>query len=331
MKVLFIVGSLPSEEKPWRMPFVQSQIDSLRDIGVDIDILNLTSLFGQGWAKYIKTIVKLPKYISRDAYDLIHAHYSLCGIVGLFQHQLPLVVSLMGSDLLPVPKEENRSLLKIKLEQYCGKLVAHFSDFVIVKSEEMANRIPFCRNIAVIPNGVDFKKFCPMNNDMAKTKFHLPMNKKIILFASNPNNNNKNISLARKAFEIFINNYQTDVFLWNVWQMRHKDMPFVLNAADVLIFTSLSEGSPNLVKEAMACNLPIVSVPVGDVPYIIKGTKNCYLADYDPEIIAEKLNIVLSTGTRSNGRVMIRHLSLKKIALRIMTVYENIVANNPSK
>lgn len=325
MKILYIVAVLPTKEKPWVQPFVKSQIESIKNLGIDVEILNLTASFGEGWQKYMKGVFRLRDTLRNNEFDLIHAHYSYCGMVGLFQNRLPLVVSLMGCDIWSDPGGKDNNPTRNRIEGFSGKFIARFSDYIIVKSQEMANLIPFKKKIRVVPNGVDFSHFMPMDKETAKSKFNLPRNKKIILFACDHTDKRKNFFLAKSAFNILDSLNPGEYFFWNVWEIDHSLMPFVLNAADVLVFTSFFEGSPNLVKEAMACNLPIVSVPVGDVPEIIRSTKNCYVADYDPSWVAEKLKEATSFGSRSNGREKIEHLRLERIAYKIESVYKNVL------
>ena len=112
-----------------------------------------------------------------------------------------------------------------------------------------------------------------------------------------------------------------------VYNVPHSDIVKYMFAADVLVFTSLWEGSPNVIKEAMACNCPIVSVDVGDVKDVIEGVENCYLVDYDAKNIAEKLNRVLKNGKRSNGREKILKMGLdsESVANRIVEIYKDVL------
>ena len=88
------------------------------------------------------------------------------------------------------------------------------------------------------------------------------------------------------------------------------------------------EGSPQFVKEAMACNCPIVSVDVGDVKEVIDSVENCYLAPYDAKDIAEKLRIVLADGRRTNGRDKILKMGLdsESVAKKIVEIYKSVLS-----
>jgi glycosyltransferase involved in cell wall biosynthesis len=81
----------------------------------------------------------------------------------------------------------------------------------------------------------------------------------------------------------------------------------------------------------MACNLPIVSVPVGDVPEVIGGTDGCYLCHQDPPDVAEKLVLALRYSGRTNGREKIADLDHSVIAQRILTLYQEVVSEKRKK
>jgi glycosyltransferase involved in cell wall biosynthesis len=98
-----------------------------------------------------------------------------------------------------------------------------------------------------------------------------------------------------------------------------------LNASNVLLLTSLTEGSPNIVKEALACDLPVVSVEVGDVSERIREIEGCYLALSEPDDLATKLRMVHSGPGRVPGRVRMQGLSLEQVALRLRDFYSELL------
>jgi len=105
-----------------------------------------------------------------------------------------------------------------------------------------------------------------------------------------------------------------------------EQVVLLLNAVDVILMTSFTEGSPQIIKEAMACNCPVVSVPVGDVPELIKNVPGCYLADYNANDVAEKIKQTLNFGSRTDGRKRILDLGLdgETVAKRILQIYNSL-------
>jgi glycosyltransferase involved in cell wall biosynthesis len=108
----------------------------------------------------------------------------------------------------------------------------------------------------------------------------------------------------------------------------HAVVPTYMSACDALVLTSALEGSPMVIKEAMACNLPIVSVRVGDVPEVIGDTPGCALVERDPAKIAEQLVAVLREPHRTDGRTRIDHLGHDRIARRILEVYARAICRS---
>lgn len=336
MRVLHIVGVMPDSGTPWAMPFVESQIESLRKAGLEIDVLDLSANFGRSWTKYLKGIVELRRRLYENRYDLLHAHYSYCGWIARCQWAVPVVVSLMGSDLSGTPDLQGRQTWTGWIDRVASLLLVYLVEHVIVKSQWMATQVPRKCNISVLPNGVDFEQFKPLPRSMAREHFGMGEQDKVILFAADPANPVKNYALAQKAVDIMNAGAANSLnLLWPFYNQPHEEVPLAMNAADVLLLTSFHEGSPNVVKEAMACNLPIVSVRVGDVAEIISGARYCYLADYDPNDIATKLALVFESGERSNGRQCIENLRLEIVAARLAEIYGQVLenarsGNNPS-
>jgi glycosyltransferase involved in cell wall biosynthesis len=327
MKILQVVAGLPSSSSPAVGTFIASQIRSLRDNGVDLEILDLSLGNIKGFKRYLFGIPKLRRTIRFNHYDIIHAHYSYCGWVARSQRDIPIVVSLMGSDLQGTPDRSGRQTVRGMIDRWSSCLLSCHVDHTIVKSYQMAQLLPNRVNVSIIPNGVDFNLFKPMNRKLAREHFGFDDKQKIVLFVANPKRVVKNFPLAQEAVNLLnANNVSTDYFLWPFFNQSHAEVCISMNAADVLLVTSFSEGSCNVIKEAMACNTPIVSVRVGDVPDIIMGARNCYLAEYDPDDIAEKLFQVITVGGRSDGRQNIEYFRIETIAQRLIELYNSVIS-----
>src|SRR2546427_538845 len=146
---------------------------------------------------------------------------------------------------------------------------------------------------------------------------------RLVLFVGNPALPRKRYPLARQAVGIVAQSLPVELVLG--WAVPHDQIPYFMNACDALVFTSLQEGSPNVVKEALACNLPVVSVRVGDVPVRLKGVEGCELcADDRPETIAAALERVLRRNQRIAGRSVVQHLDEQKLTEQVIAIYRSV-------
>lgn len=302
-------------------PIVKNQVESLCKIGLDVDYYPVK---GGGIFGYIKNIRPLRKFLMKKSYDIIHAHYGLSGIISaLAKRKNKLIVSYMGDDLIGSNKIDGSYYFSGKIITSIVKIFARFfNHYSIVKSEEMSMKLKNLKNVATIPNGVDLDKFYIIPKDVARAKLNLPKNKKLVLFAADPKRPEKNYPLAKKATELL----NDDVELITVFSRPQNELLFYYNAVDCLVLSSFHEGSPNVIKEAMACNCPIVSTNVGDVKKIIDNTEGCFIASFQPEEYSNKINMAISFANKTNGRAKIQKLGYdsETIARSIQTIYNKI-------
>ena len=181
------------------------------------------------------------------------------------------------------------------------------------------------KNAQIIPNGVDMNKFKPSPIIKSRQLLGWDDSKKHILFAANPKKPVKNFQIAKKSFDLIKRTKKQLHYLDNV---PNESMVNWHNSADVVLLTSLWEGSPNVIKEAMACNVPIVSVDVGDVREVVENTKGCFITTFDVNDIAENISKALDFGKRTKGRDDIKHLESSIIAKKIIAIYKLILSNN---
>lgn len=305
MKVLFVSGSNRELSS-----VVEDQAASLSDVGIEVEHYLIQ---GKGGLGYILNIPLLRKKIATNNYDLIHAHFSHSGVtaslstIGL---KKKVITSLMGSDV-------NRNFRIRMLSKFFSVFIWHL---VIVKSEDMKRTLGY-NKAKVLPNGVNFSIFRPLDKEICKKKVEFNSKYNIIFVAHTPERKVKNLPLARNAFK-FLNN--DEVKLHIISYLNRREIPIYMSAADVLILTSFSEGSPNVIKEAMACGCPIVSTNVGDVESVIGKTKGCYLSSFDPMEFKSKMELALKHEGRTTGRDDIKHLDSRVIANQLKKIYQSV-------
>lgn len=303
MRVLF-VSAVGTDGKPRAV--VRAQGEALRKAEIDISYF---CIGGGGLISYLRAIPRLRREVNKVNPDIVHAHYYLSGIVSSLALTKPLVVSLMGSDV-------NGGLF----QQFLSSLFARLSwDVTIVKTAAMKQKLGRDKTL-IIPNGVDTTLFYEQDYDESLKVTGLPHDKKTIIFPGNPDRREKNWPMAVKTIEIL---NRPDVQLTPLHGKPATELPFWYSSASAMLSVSLWEGSPNMVKEAMACNLPLVATPAGDIPWLTDGVKGCKLISYDPHEAAMALGNILDEGMRSVGRKRIFDLELDSspVSQKIITVY----------
>jgi glycosyltransferase involved in cell wall biosynthesis len=313
MKVLF-VASGNKNGKPGAV--VKNQADSLKGLGISIDFYLVK---GKGIFGYLKNVFPLIKHIKRNPPDIIHSHYSMSAmattIALFFIHRHLHVVSLMGSD----------AQLKGTLKGLVKLFNNGFWNSTVLKSKQMLIDTGI-KKATVIPNGVNIKKVENLDKHISTSHSSKDKTtqKKTVLFAANPNRKSKNYLLAKKAMDI------VDSQLKVVYNKTHEEILSEILQTDILLLTSRWEGSPNIIKEAMACNRPIVATDVGDIRWLFGNEPGHYICDFDPQDIAAKIEQALDFNDkngRTNGRNRIIELGLDSISIakKLESVYNEVL------
>lgn len=314
MRVLMLTNMYPHEADPSFGTFVYEQVRSLRALGVDIDVL-----FVNGRASvwnYATGYLRLWRQLTCVKYDLIHAHYVFSGWIARAQWGLPIVQSFHA----PGQMRTYQGWL-------CKRLVPLVDEAIVTSADHKA-RLGYA-DAHIIPCGVDFNLFSPRPRDEARAELGWNPTRKVAIWVGDPRPE-KRVDLAYAAYEA-LRQHRDDTDLHVVSKVEHDTIPIYMNAADVLLLTSDHEGSPVVIKEAMACNLPLVSTAVGDVLEVIGGVEGCFLAEQTPGDLAAKLELALSFGRRTRGREAIEHLQTRAEAGRILDLYEELLARHRAK
>ena len=331
LRVLMVTSDWPTPGKPRTTNFIKRQADFLSAAGVAVDVFAFSG--SKRPANYLRAWWQLRRRLRNTRYDLIHAQFGQSGVLA-FPKRLPLVVTLRGSDILGIVSDaDGRHTALGRMLTSLTRWVADRADAVIVVSDHMKAHLRRSRSAHVIPSGLDLELFRPIPMQEARQKLGLSLDKRLVLFAGRPHQARKRYELARAAVDA-LNARRAEgsqpvelVVAWGVW---YTDMPLYMNACDALVFTSMQEGSPNVVKEALACNLPVVSVAVGDVEERLAGVANCALvpdgspAEQVPALTAG-LERVLADGRRSDGRAHVAHLDETLLTQRVIGIYRSIL------
>lgn len=318
MRVLFI----SSGRKGFVNPIIQNQGNSLCRAGVEVDFFMVS---GSGWRSYVKDIKPLRAQIKSGNYDVIHPHYAFCAYlvnmaaIGL---RKPLVVSLMGSDIWQ--HKWYPALVRTWARVWNWKSI-------IVKSAEMRERVGIPRAI-VVPNGVDMERFNELPRAKCREQLGWDATKLHVLFPADPGLARKNWPLAEGAVELLnermrelANEGVREIELHGMVGVPNDQTPIMYNAVDAVVLPSFYEGSANAVKEAMACNAPIVTTDMGDCRERIEGVDGCYVANtYEVEEFAELLGKALKHGkTQGRERLLADGIADYQIAERLISIYKS--------
>ena len=232
----------------------------------------------------------------------------------------------MGSDAYGEYIGENKVLFLSRYMTLLTYIIQPFVKAIISKSENIERYVYMKRKSYILPNGINLDKFKskPINQN---DHYDFDSKKKRVLFLGSKNSIRKNIKLVQDAIS-HLN--LKDVELINPFPILHEAVPKYLNSANVLAMCSFMEGSPNVIKEAMACNCPIVTTDVGDVKWVLGETKGCYIASFRAEDYAAKLGEALKfseTIGRTKGRRRIEELGLNSetVAKRLIEIYKSVI------
>ena len=311
---------------PTFSPFVRVQSRFLRELGLSVTVGivdDRTSILG-----VLRNFNRIRQEIADLRPTVVHVQYgSMISIIGAYARgDAKLVITFIGSDLLGSHNNGIVWAFRDFMARRLGLFAAHQATAINVVSENLYAALPpgLRHKAFIMPNGIDVTRFAPMDKSECREKLGWPADAQIVLFnASTPGNQRvKNAPLANAAIDVARKTFP-GVRLHAISNVSHDQVPLLMNAADCLLVTSLSEGSPNFVQEAMACNLPVVSVPCGDIIERIKYTFPGAVCPYHPLFLGEALVQVLRSPRRSNGREQLEAQDLNgtKIAEKLSRLY----------
>lgn len=268
----------------------------------------------------------LRRMLRNGEFDVLHAQYGavngfLCAAAA---GSRPLVLSLRGSDLNRVP---SMNPVRNAITRLLSQLAARRADAVICVSEALREQL-WCdrRKVVVIPTGVDLEVFRPVDRARARHELAWSDDEPVVLFNAGQAPQQKGLPLVQAAVDLLhAQSIPLRLHVTTGGHSRHEMARF-LSAADCLVLASETEGSPNVVKEAMACNLPVVSVDAGDVRERLRGAEPGAIVAREPVALAEAIGAVIARPQRSNGRELLLRQGLSQVdtMARLQSVYASL-------
>ena len=318
MKILVIA----SDKQGKFAPFIEEQITALQACNVEIIRYAVT---GKGITGYLRELPHLKRMISQEKPDVIHAHFGLCGLLATLASigmHTPVVVTYHGCD---INAKKNRPFSQMAMRLSAWNIfVSHRQMLNAYSTEQRANKHS---NWSIIPCGIDTHLFDSENccEEWFDNRF---TNKNYVLFAGSYTEPVKCAALAKQTIEVYNQNHpDSPIEMIELRGYTRDEVVTLMHKCKTLLLTSIREGSPQVVKEAMACGCPIVSVDVGDVAERLDQMEGGYvISTRDPRDIATALEQSIHVG-RTNGREKLLEdgLDNAQIAKKLIDIYTKII------
>lgn len=312
---------IPGDPGGASMVFSKRDVEHIRKAGVDTRTFFLKSrtrpvvLFAE-WRRLRRELRAFRPHI-------VHAHYgTVTAFVTVLSARSPTVLTFHSAEFT---HELGISVVRQKAGRILTRFAAQRADRIVCVAEEFKHRLSWCEEkVSVIPSSVDVEVFTPQSRDRARAALGWNPADAVVLFYSGRNPETKRLDVAMATIEIARQTYGPIRFEILGRSVAPDRVPLYLNAADCLLCTSQAEGSPTIVKEAMACNLPVVAVDVGDVKRRLQGVANCFIEPRDPAALASRVGQVLRSRERSDGRMHLSDVTSDACRDRYLAIYRTL-------
>lgn len=298
----------------------------LCELGINVRIFFLErQRYGQ--FIYLNAVRKIETAFNKNECNLVHVQFG--GIQALQAVRAVgrrTIITFHGTDLHGGNPLNLPDKVSCWLGRYASRWAARRAGWNIIVAEHLGQHlVGVTERIDVIPTGVDYNIFYPRSISESKRLLSLDDSTHYILFCDANRNPVKRADLARSVVQLVQTGRPNTKFL-ELNRVPHRDVPLYLNASDCVLITSEKEGSPNIVKEAIACNVPVVSVAVGDIPERLNGIENCFVTSTRPSDLAQAVDNILEKNERANGREMKRaEIENMAVCQKVMLIYENVL------
>lgn len=311
MKILIVCSYKPQMPEGC-VPFIREQVDALRTQGCECEYYHVK---GKGFVGYLREIPGLRKKIREWKPDVVHAHYGLsCLVANFATRRVPVVSTYHGSDI------------NVKSVRRFSKMAIRLSAWNVFVSKRNVDIAQPKKHWSLIPCGVALSDDQLQTRAKARNALRWSAAEKRVLFAGAFDNDVKDPELAKQAMKE-LKNEGVNAELIELKGYNRQQVNTLMCAVSCLLMTSKTEGSPQVVKEAMACGCPIVSVDVGDVAERTEGVSGCFVVkSREPRDIAEALKKATAFEGKTNGRehILAAGLTNELVAKRIIEIYKQI-------
>ena len=328
MRILVVTNMYPFDAMPYYGVFVKREKDTLQKLGSDTDVYFINGKLSRG--NYFRSVLGIARKVKSFRPDIIHIHHSYSVYptyiaLKLIQKKIPLVFTLHeGAALSPRVIGSRNIFNQLRHAKWIKLQACKLVDMVIAVNKNLLTSLNYTGPYREIPCGVDTEIFYPMDKESCRKKLNFPDNKKIVFFPGA-------IERAEKGYTLFSRSValldgRIKVILGG--KINPEMMPYYYNGSDVVVQASHYEASPITIKEALACNVPLVSTPAGDTPTMVYGLPGCFICQPHPIEIALSINKAIDFGKRTQGREKIfdLKLDLNGVAKRVISVYEELLS-----
>jgi glycosyltransferase involved in cell wall biosynthesis len=313
VRVLVVTNFEPDAGAPQRGRWVRDQVDEVRRRGIDVELFS----FPPGRGEYIPATRRLRSRLRRESYDLVHAHYGLAGWVARLAGAKPLIVTFHGTDV----RHHIVGPLSRRLA-WRTDLVAAVSRALFAAEDGRAG-LPAVPGSAVLPCGPDLERFRPGSRRDARTALGLDPDGRYLFFPANPSRPEKRHDRAAEVAAA------CEVELLTGGSIEPDEMPLWINAANAVLVTSDYEGFGLAAVEALACDVPVLSTPVGIAPFALGGIPGCLCAPFDvAEWAAAAGPHIAAADPRVSGSARAASLSAARMAERAIVAYRDVTGTS---
>ena len=312
MKIL-LIGRYKKQFSNNLLPFIIEQGEAISKCGAEVDYF---AIKGNGMLSYFAQRKSLMQKIKEFQPDLIHAHYGLSGITAVLQNKVPVVTTFHNGETLSFSANILSSLFSLRTK-FMVYVAQHIYDLAYLKRK---------KNYIILPCGIDLHECVITDKEISRKELGLLPDKKYILFGGGFDNLRKNYPLLKEGIDLL---KRDDIEVLEMKGLSRLQISKILSACDLFALPTKSEGSPQALKEAMACNCPIIATDVADIKHLLGDLDGHYICSFDPNDVAEKVEQALNFNGRTKGRERIIELGLTNdlVAKKLVEIYEEVLKN----